>query len=211
MAEALIFDYDGVVVLSEQPRFELIQSHAAMFGVHVSDNLFDQLAGHTTFSFFDAALPNVPLNIRQDITESYKKEFNGNIIKYVTPVEPVVDFISGYSGGKPLALASMSDGKVIEKVTRYLGIYDKFRAIISKDMVSAHKPNPEIYLKAAQALGVEATNCAAIEDTRVGSQAAKNAEMETYAFLTGFNNKNDFDGMDIRYINSANDIERILD
>jgi beta-phosphoglucomutase-like phosphatase (HAD superfamily) len=78
-------------------------------------------------------------------------------------------------------------------------------------MVSAHKPNPEIYLKAAQALGVEATNCAAIEDTRVGSQAAKNAEMETYAFLTGFNNKNDFDGMDIRYINSANDIERILD
>ena len=65
-----------------------------------------------------------------------------------------------------------------------MGIADAFDEIVTGDMVSAHKPNPEIYLKATQVLGVEPAETLAIEDSPSGIRAARDAGLYTIAIRT---------------------------
>ena len=65
-----------------------------------------------------------------------------------------------------------------------MGISDAFDAILTGDMVSAHKPDPEIYLKATQALGVDPAETLAIEDSPSGIRAARDAGLYTIAIRT---------------------------
>ncbi len=210
MIQALIFDYDGVVVLSEQPRFRVLRTQAAKFGVVIRDDAFAQMLGKPTRVFFDKVLPDINSRTRQNIIDAYEIEFKGNITDHVAVVEPVIGFIKNYTGSVPLALASMSDYAVIERVLKHIDIYDAFKVIIGKDTVKRHKPDPEIYLTAAERLGVQPSLCAAVEDTPVGAEAALRAGMTAYALLNGFNNENDFAGLAVRFVRSPEDIRGIL-
>ena len=65
-----------------------------------------------------------------------------------------------------------------------MGIADAFDEIVTGDMVTAHKPNPEIYLKATQVLGVNPAETFAIEDSPSGIRAARDAGLYTIAIRT---------------------------
>ncbi len=65
-----------------------------------------------------------------------------------------------------------------------MGITDIFDVIVTGDMVSEHKPDPEIYLKATQALGVDPAETLAIEDSPSGIRAARDAGLYTIAIRT---------------------------
>lgn len=65
-----------------------------------------------------------------------------------------------------------------------MGITDIFDVIVTGDMVSEHKPNPEIYLQATQALGVDPRETLAIEDSPSGIRAARDAGLYTIAIRT---------------------------
>lgn len=65
-----------------------------------------------------------------------------------------------------------------------MGITDIFDVIVTGDMVSEHKPNPEIYLQATQALGVDPREAIAIEDSPSGIRAARDAGLYTIAIRT---------------------------
>ena len=65
-----------------------------------------------------------------------------------------------------------------------MGITDIFDVIVTGDMVSEHKPNPEIYLQATQALGVDPREALAIEDSPSGIRAARDAGLYTIAIRT---------------------------
>ncbi len=210
MIQALIFDYDGVVVLSEQPRFRVLQAKATDFHIVIPDTAFARMLGRSTKVFFDEVLPDIDAHTRQKIIEAYELEFKGNITRHVEIIEPVADFIKNYNGTTPLALASMSDYAVIEKVLRHIGIFDAFTVIIGKDEVKRHKPDPEIYLTAAERLGVKPSLCSAIEDTPVGAQAALSAGMTTYVLMNGFNSETDFSELAVQFVRSHEDINKIL-
>ena len=83
--------------------------------------------------------------------------------------------------GVPLALATNARREWAGQRLEILGIEPLFDAIITGDMLSAYKPDPEIYLKATQALGVEPTETLAIEDSPPGIRAARDAGLYTIA------------------------------
>ena len=81
----------------------------------------------------------------------------------------------------PLGVASSSPRELIGVALRVAGFDSAFRAIVSSDEVSHGKPAPDVYLLAAQRLGVPARECAAIEDSTNGIRAAVAAGMATIA------------------------------
>ncbi len=81
----------------------------------------------------------------------------------------------------PLAIASSSNREVIDAVLARAGIAPLFQATISSEEVARGKPAPDVYLEAARRLGVDATACVAIEDSRNGIRSAHDAGMRVIA------------------------------
>lgn len=83
--------------------------------------------------------------------------------------------------GLRLGLASSSQHAVIAAVLKRLGLTQAFEVVVSAEDAVAGKPHPEVYLRAAAALGVEPGACVAIEDSPKGVAAAKAAGMACVA------------------------------
>jgi HAD superfamily hydrolase (TIGR01509 family) len=81
----------------------------------------------------------------------------------------------------PLGLASSSNREVIDAVLELAGLTGFFRATVSSEEVEHGKPAPDVYLEAAQRLGVGPISCAAVEDSRNGIRSARAAGMRVIA------------------------------
>lgn len=92
----------------------------------------------------------------------------------------------------PWAVATSSPYHQAETVLTQLGLIDACCAIAAGNEVSQGKPAPDIYLLAAQRLGIAPENCLALEDSVPGSQAAAAAGMITVAVPNGDTQINDF-------------------
>ena len=81
----------------------------------------------------------------------------------------------------PLGVASSSNRPLIDAVLATSGLAPCFRATVSSEEVPRGKPAPDVYLEAARRLGVEASACAAVEDSHSGIRSAKAAGMRVVA------------------------------
>lgn len=79
--------------------------------------------------------------------------------------------------GVPLAVASGSPTEAIERTLDVLAIRDAFQLLISSEQVSRGKPKPDVFLAAAEQLGVPPETCVVFEDSLIGAQAARAAGM----------------------------------
>jgi len=83
-------------------------------------------------------------------------------------------------------VASSGLSKNVEFIVEALGFQPYFRCLIPGDDIERPKPHPEIYLKAAEVLGLDPAGCVAIEDSFVGVEAAKRAGMKCLAIASTF-------------------------
>jgi HAD superfamily hydrolase (TIGR01509 family) len=91
------------------------------------------------------------------------------------------DAVRALSEHWPLGVASSSPPDLIRTVLDAAGLADRFAAIVSSEQVSRGKPAPDVYLAAADRLGVPAADCAAVEDSANGLRAAAAAGMAVVA------------------------------
>ena len=79
----------------------------------------------------------------------------------------------------PRAVATSNDRFLVEGYLKGLGILDRFDAVVTGDMVRRSKPEPDIYLAAAEALGVAPADCLVLEDSPNGLKSGRAAGMRT--------------------------------
>lgn len=87
-------------------------------------------------------------------------------------------FLDAARGRLPLGLASSSTRRLIDTVLQRFAILDYFQVTVSGREVPRAKPFPDVYLRAAELLGVESAHCVALEDSRNGCRAARAAGMQ---------------------------------
>lgn len=196
MIKALLFDFDGVLVLSEAPRFKALQSIASRHGVKIEEHVAPTARGKTTQKVLNEIIPD-NLDLENAILYDFKNEYRENITQHVKPIDFTVKFIREYQGELPIAIASMSSKQTIERLTKHFGIYEKITYIVSKDEITHHKPHPEIYLKAAADLNIGHEECLVFEDTVLGFQAANNANMSCCVVLNGENSREEFSEVNV--------------
>lgn len=85
--------------------------------------------------------------------------------------------------GVRMAVASSSPGGFVEGVLRLYGIMDRFEAVVTGSDVARLKPAPDVYLLALSRCGAPAADAAAIEDSRIGVEAALAASLYCFGFV----------------------------
>lgn len=206
---ALIFDMDGVIVESEKAKFFFLKKILNNFGIQLNDDQFQKLVGRSVQAFIAEYLQE-PI-LEEKIWYLFKKDYLERITDYISPVQPIVEFIKEYKGSVKIGIASSGIQKINEKIAKHFGIIGNLSVIVSREFVTKLKPAPDLYLKAAELLNVNPIDCIAIEDTVVGAQSALDAKMRCYIFLNDYNQKEEFTRLNISgFIKNKKDIINII-
>ena len=178
--DAVIFDLDGVLVDSEgwwnDVRIAFAHAHGRAW---TSDDQHAVMGGNSRewASTMRERLQLTALTI----DEIEKAVVDGVVGLYATRPSPVIDdapaHVRRIARDRPVAIASSSHPRVIAAAVAALGIADAMGAIVSSDEVAAGKPAPDVYLAAAERLGVDAARCLVVEDSLNGVRAGLAAGM----------------------------------
>jgi putative phosphoesterase/HAD superfamily hydrolase (TIGR01509 family) len=184
MIKAVIFDLDGVIADTEHLSEQADVIVLSRYGIKMTDEEKMLAFGRRMEEIFYDILQarKSKLDIKKLIREKDKvftKLIKGNLDPIKGSLE-LVDFFK--KSGFKLALATSSHTDKMKPEIQELDIEDLFKVKITGDDVSKGKPNPEIFLLAAKKLGVKPSECAVVEDSAFGVQAAKNAGMLAIGF-----------------------------
>lgn len=132
--------------------------------------------------FGDDVSPSTMKRIANDKEERYRELVRTSGIQLLPGVQYWLNYIQAH--GWKQAIASAAPRKNIETVLEVLHIGAYFDIIISSEDVERGKPDPQVFLKAAQRLGVPANQCIVIEDAHAGIEGANRAGMRAIGVRT---------------------------
>lgn len=187
--EAVIFDCDGVLVDSETIAARVGLRGARALGLNYSDaeyvNRFTGLTIEAYLSGLDEDHQQAfGTRLPDGFTDQLLKDAEAEMNNALEPITGVHDAISRIDA--PLAVASSSGLERLKSKLRQTHLYDIFTPhTYSGDQVENGKPAPDLFLFAANQLGVRAEGCIAIEDSVNGVRSAVAAGMRVVGFTGG--------------------------
>lgn len=179
-----IFDWDGVIIDSAALHEQSWHRLARELGTTIGPDSF--IRG---FGMKSARIIEEIHRWSHDPTEiarltNRKEALYREIVDQsdIAPLPGVVEWLHRLAeAGVACAVASSTHRLNIDAVLSRIGLQDAFRAIVSAEDVLHGKPNPEVFLKAAEKLALAATRCVVFEDAHVGIEAAHAAGMKVVA------------------------------
>jgi len=151
----------------------------AVFGAEnvIQEDVFYAMGGRPTTDIVADLNAQYGLRLNPEEVALMKREAYLHRLDELRPIEEVVEFARKWRGRVPMAVASGGSRYVVEKTLQAVEISDLFDEVVAAEDVSAGKPAPDIYLKAAERLGVAPEKCLALEDAPAGIMAAQRAGM----------------------------------
>lgn len=181
--KACIFDLDGVIVDTAVYHYKAWKRLANELGFDFTEEQNEQLKGVSRVRSLQLILGwggVTKTEAEQTELATRKNEWYVNMINQMTPAEILpgaLDFLEACrAAGLKTALGSASKNSMT--ILNKVGIAHLFDTIVDGNHVSAPKPDPEVFLKGAEALGVVPAECVVFEDAIAGVQAAKNGGMK---------------------------------
>jgi HAD superfamily hydrolase (TIGR01509 family) len=164
-----IFDIDGVIIDSNGVHTEAWERYLAKLGVRI-DNIEKRMHGkrndQIVEEFLGRDLPVKEVFEHGAAKERLYREMIGDELeKHLVP--GIREFIERYPG-VPMGVASNAEPANVEFVLGGAKLLPYFQAVIDGHQVTHPKPHPEVYLKAADVLGLEGRNCIVFEDSPAG-------------------------------------------
>lgn len=180
--KAFIFDLDGVIVDTAKYHFMAWQKIADRLGIEFTHEHNEQLKGVSRVRSLDIILGLGGVEATQDEKNKWLVEKNEDYLGYITNmnedeilegVVPVLQFLKAQNQKIALGSASKNARPILEKVN----IMHYFDAIVDGNDVTNAKPDPEVFLRAAQLVNIPAEDAVVFEDSVAGVQAANIAGM----------------------------------
>ncbi|WP_272022292.1 beta-phosphoglucomutase [Olleya namhaensis] len=180
--KGFIFDLDGVIVDTAKYHFLAWQNLAKSIGVDFTHEQNEQLKGVSRVKSLEKILEWGNKTISEELFASLMGKKNEEYLSFIEKmtdeeVLPDVPKILAYliAQKQPISLGSASKNArpILEKVN----LLSKFDAIVDGNDVSKAKPDPEVFLIAAQHLNMKPEDCIVFEDSVAGVQAANTANM----------------------------------
>jgi beta-phosphoglucomutase len=180
--EAVVFDLDGVLTDTAEFHYQAWHELADKLGIPFDREYNENLKGVDR----RASLELILKRGTKEFTEAEKQQFMADknsryqeLIRSIKPehllpgIQELLDELK--REGIKLAVASASRNAPF--ILESLGVSEYFEAIVDAGALERGKPDPEVFLKAAEALGVLPKNCIGIEDAFSGLQAVRSANM----------------------------------
>ena len=198
LINAFLFDLDGVIVDTAVFHYKAWKRMANTLGFDIDEEFNETLKGISRMDSLNAILKHGNFEMSEDDKLKYAKIKNDWYLELVNQMTEnevlpgVKQFLEeSRKNGIKIALGSASKnaGLILEKT----GILSYFDALIDGNHVSKSKPDPEVFLKGAEALDCKPESCVVFEDAYAGVQAAKAANM----LAVGIGNPNILTNADI--------------
>jgi beta-phosphoglucomutase len=179
---ACIFDLDGVIVDTARYHFLAWKRLTDQLGIRFTEEDNERLKGVSRIASLDIILEIGKLNANENQKHEYATRKNQWYVEYISKMTPdeilpgSLAFIKELrNSGIRIAIGSAS--KNTPMILERVGISDLFDAVADGNIVKKAKPDPEVFLKAAQLINIEPERCVVFEDAVAGVQAAINAGM----------------------------------
>ena len=184
--KAVIFDLDGVICSTDQYHYQAWKELAEDIGVPFDQTINNKLRGVSRKDSLDIILQgsNVIYNKEEKEELAEKKNLRyRKLLEAMTPddLDTEVKHVVAEVKNRGIKIAIGSSSKNAKLILKRLGIESEFDTISDGNNIESAKPDPEIFLKAAEWLGIKPKDCLVVEDAKSGVLAAAAAGMDCAA------------------------------
>jgi HAD superfamily hydrolase (TIGR01509 family) len=210
--QAVIFDLDGLMVNSETLAHWAWSQVLARYGRRLDDEAFRETRGlrvvdSARFFCERFSLPIGPAEAMAERQRLFLEAVPARL-RACPGLYPLLDELDARR--LPLAVATSGERQYVTLALQTLGLERRFRAVVTGDEVERGKPAPDVYLLAAERLGVLSARCLALEDAPLGLESARAAGMVCVAVPGEWSTADEFPGA-YRVVPSLDAVREALD
>ena len=185
--KAVVFDLDGVICFTDKYHYQAWKALADELGIYFDEEINNRLRGVSRMASFEIILERyngAPMTEAQkEACCTKKNDLYRELLKNMSPADLSAEVKETLDGlrAKGLKLAIGSSSKNTPFILGQLGLGDYFDAVSDGNNITKSKPDPEVFLKAAEFLGMDPKDCLVVEDAEAGLDAAIAGGMECAA------------------------------
>ena len=178
MIKAIIFDMDGLMIDSERVTFECYQEILKGMNLTMDEEFYKTLLGKPLKGiyqrFYDVYGNDFPIeDVIKDVHSLMAKRFETEGVPIKTGLKSLLEYLK--ENNYKTIVATSSNRERVDTILFQVQITDYFDDSICGDEVTKGKPNPEVFLKSCQKLGVNVDEAIVLEDSEAGIQASYDA------------------------------------
>lgn len=184
---AIIFDMDGVIVNNHQYHLKSWLQFFDKYNVSMTEEGYKKKVNGRTMEEILTTFINKNLSKQElrELGEEKEAVYRDMYRPYIKPVDGLPEFLEELKvRNVPRAVATSAPPANVDFTMEHTRLRQFFSTIVDDTMVSKGKPNPEVYLTAAQKLDMPPERCIVFEDAILGIQAGKNAGMKVIGVAT---------------------------
>ena len=184
MIKAVIFDLDGVIVSTDDCHYEAWKKMADEEGIYFDKTINNRLRGVSRMESLEIVLERAEKEYSEEEKLQLAERKNGYYKEFITKLTPN-DILPGAKenleelrkNGIKIAIGSSSKNTPV--ILNQIGLDKYFDAVSDGNNITNSKPDPEVFLKAADMLSIPYSECMIVEDAGAGIEAGKRAGMKT--------------------------------
>jgi beta-phosphoglucomutase family hydrolase len=174
----VIFDCDGTLADTMPLHYRAWAAALAARGAEMSEQLFYDLGGVPTKEIVRILNDRFGYTLDPDETADAKEALYEELLPDAQAVERVTALVQEYAGRYPMAIASGGIRRLVDRTVGALALTEQFAAVCTAEDIERGKPAPDLFLLAAERLGVPPEECVVFEDSDLGLEAARRAGMQ---------------------------------
>ena len=176
--DGYIFDCDGTLTDSMPLHAIAWEETMARHGVSFPPERCYSMGGMPTTKIIEILAEENGIELDAVAIAKEKEDAFLTKLAQLQPVHPVVDLVHQcIAEGKSISVASGSERFCVDLQLKQIGLEGIFSIIVAAEDTKLHKPEPDVFLRAAELMGVAPEKCVVYEDSDFGIQAAKSANM----------------------------------
>lgn len=184
--KAVIFDLDGVICHTDMYHYQAWKQIADELGIYFDEEINNRLRGVSRMESFEIILERYEgtMSLEDKVVYTTRKnEAYKELLKNMSPADLSPEVKEALDGlrAKGLKLAIGSSSKNAGFILERLGLDGYFDAVSDGNNITRSKPDPEVFVKAAQLVGEASGDCLVVEDAKAGLEAAIGGGMDCAA------------------------------
>ena len=207
--KAIIFDCDGTLVDSETLSLAVLVQHVAEFGLEISHaEAMERFAGNELSVVFSEFEDRLGRKLPEDFLDTFRSRQMGVLREQLQPVAGVHDLLDAMQ--VPFCVASNAPVSKIQLCLETVDLIHHFdeSVIFSAYQIKRWKPEPDLFLMAAERMQVAPQHCAVVEDSVFGIKAGLAAGMQVYGYDPHENLTGQFEN--VQLVRSLSELQRLL-
>jgi len=176
--DALIFDCDGTLTDSMPLHYVAWRDTMAGYGIVFAEDRFYAMGGMPSEKIIEILAVEQGVSIDADRAAIEKEAVFESMMERLEMKAEICQIARDHVGKLPMAVASGGIRPIVDRQILQVGLDKVFDVIVTAEDTEKHKPEPDVFLKAAEQLKVDPSRCLVFEDSELGFTAAQRAGMD---------------------------------